>query len=852
MRAVLLAGGSGSRLRPLTCDLPKPMVPILNRPLAAHLIDLLERHGFTEVLITLHFLPDVIRDYFQDGRGLGVRLVYRVEEQRPLGTAGCVRNLADLLTDTFLVISGDSLTDIDLSRAIAFHRERQAKATLILTRVPNPLEFGVVLLGQENRVIGFQEKPAQSELLSDTVNTGIYILEPSVLQYVPAGSEADFSKDLFPKLLAADEPVYGYVADGYWCDIGNLDTYRQAQYAALQGRVNLTVPHPNSGQGRWIGENCHIDPTAFLAPPVLIGHNCHIGPNCRIGPYTVLGDNVHVGGGSELLRSVLWNGVWVEEDARLEGCLLARGSRVERRGQVGEGAVIGTLSSVGEESLVCPNVRVWPRKRIEAGVTLSSNLIWGNSVQRSLFGQRGISGLANVDITPEFAVKLGATYGSLLPPGITVQLSRDQRRMSQMIARALSAGLMSAGQHVANLEATALPIARTVLPMLGCAGGIHVRVDLQHADHILIEFLDEQGLSLGREAERSLENAYFKEDLRRANLDEIGEMSFPHGVLERYRSAFETQIDSAALSRSHSRIVIDYAYAVSGAVLPPILARYNCDAVILNASLRPFAPSTAEREVLLNQLGHVVEVLKATFGAQVTANGEQLTLVDEHGQPIRGEQLTGVMAELLLSAHPRSTVVVPVQVSSLVDRIAQRHDGRIVRSRANPAALMALCQEETNVVLGGCAEMGFIFPQLHPGFDAMLCLTKVLESLTIQERTLAQVRQELPQVGFRSCSVRCPWTVQGALMRHLLERHPTDVLDLTDGIKICDPHLDRWILVLPDGSEPLMNLYANGGDRLWVETVLQEYRQLIQSFVDTYPRWQPEPLEIDSEATIGI
>jgi mannose-1-phosphate guanylyltransferase/phosphomannomutase len=188
----------------------------------------------------------------------------------------------------------------------------------------------------------------------------------------------------------------------------------------------------------------------------------------------------------------------------------------------------------------------------------------------------------------------------------------------------------------------------------------------------------------------------------------------------------------------------------------------------------------------------------------------------------------------------------------MADRIARRHDGCIVRSRANPAALMTLCQDDANVVLGGCADMGFIFPQLHPGFDAMLCLTKVLALLTTQDRTLAQVREELPQVWFRSCSLRCPWAVQGSLMRHLLERHADDLLDLTDGIKISDPSSDRWLLVLPDGGEPLMHLYANGGDRLWVETVLQEYRLLIQAFVDAYPQRQLEPLGLDSEATIGI
>ena len=198
MRAVLMAGGSGTRLRPLTCDLPKPMVPILNRPIAEHIINLLRKHDITEIITTLHYLPDVMRDYFQDGSDFGVKITYDVEEDQPLGTAGCVKNIAEWLDDTFLVISGDSITDFDLQKAIAFHKSKNSKATLVLTRVPNPIEFGVVITDKEGRIRRFIEKPSTSEIFSDTVNTGTYILEPEVLDYLPYKEESDFSKYLFP------------------------------------------------------------------------------------------------------------------------------------------------------------------------------------------------------------------------------------------------------------------------------------------------------------------------------------------------------------------------------------------------------------------------------------------------------------------------------------------------------------------------------------------------------------------------------------------------------------------------------------------------------------------------------
>jgi mannose-1-phosphate guanylyltransferase/phosphomannomutase len=195
MRAVLMAGGSGTRLRPLTCDVPKPMVPVLNRPIAEHIVNLLKRHRITEIIATLHYLPDVMRDYFQDGSDFGVQMTYAVEEDQPLGTAGCVKNIAELLDRTFLVVSGDSITDFDLSAAIRFHRQRQSKATLILTRVPNPIEFGVVITDRDDRILRFLEKPSTSEVFSDTVNTGTYILEPEVLDYL-----SENQKPIFPKI----------------------------------------------------------------------------------------------------------------------------------------------------------------------------------------------------------------------------------------------------------------------------------------------------------------------------------------------------------------------------------------------------------------------------------------------------------------------------------------------------------------------------------------------------------------------------------------------------------------------------------------------------------------------------
>jgi mannose-1-phosphate guanylyltransferase/phosphomannomutase len=808
------------------------MVPILNRPIAEHIINLLKRHQITEVIATLHYLPDVLRDYFQDGSDFGVQMTYAVEEDQPLGTAGCVKNIAELLDDTFLVISGDSITDFDLTAAIEFHKQKKSKATLILTRVPNPIEFGVVITDEENRIKRFLEKPSTSEIFSDTVNTGTYILEPEVLEYLPANQESDFSKELFPLLLAKNEPMYGYIAQGYWCDVGHLDAYREAQYDGLHNKVKLDFAYKELSPGLWVGQNTYIDHTAEIEAPAVIGDNCRIGARVQIEAGTVIGDNVTIGADANLKRPILWNGAIIGDEVHLSACVISRGARVDRRAHVLEGAVVGSLSAVGEEAQISPFVRVWPSKKIESGAILNINLIWGNTAQRNLFGQRGVQGLANIDITPEFAVKLGAAYGSTLKPGSRITVSRDQRNVSRMVTRSLIAGLMSVGIDIQNLDATALPIARTVIPTMSVVGGIHVRVHPDRPDYILIEFMDVKGINITKSLEKKIEGAYFKEDMRRSQIHEIGNVAYPSQVMDRYCTAFEKLLHIDTIRNSRAKVVIDYVYSVSGAVLPQMLDNFGADAVVLNASLNKTAMSTADREALLTQLGHVVEALKANFGVQVLANGEQLILVDESGIPIRGEMLTALMVDMILTAHPRGTVVVPVHASSAVEQIARRHDAKVIRTKANPTALMEACQKNSNVVLGGSGEIGFIFPQLHPGFDAMFCAAKLIEMLTIQERSLATVRSELPRVIHKAYTVRCPWTVKGALMRYLVETHPAQNLELIDGVKICQPYDDSWVLVLPDASEPIVHLYANSNDRDWVDESLRQYRARVQAFVE--------------------
>jgi mannose-1-phosphate guanylyltransferase/phosphomannomutase len=565
---------------------------------------------------------------------------------------------------------------------------------------------------------------------------------------------------------------------------------------------------------------------------VVIGSNCRVGERVNISAGTVIGDNVTIGADADLKRPVVWNGAVIGEEAQLRACIVGRGVRIGRGAQVLEGAVVGSLSRVGEEAQINSNVKVWPNKEIEPLATLNLNLIWGDVARRNLFSQRGVQGLANIDITPEFSVKLGAAYGSTLPPGADVTVSRDQRSISRMVARSLAAGLMSVGINVQDLEATAIPVSRLIIPTLSVAGGLHVRLHPDRLDYLLIEFFDVRGINISKTQEKKIESAYFKEDLRRANISEIGNISHVQGV-DLYNNAFQHHLNLDTM-RGSGKVVIDYAYAVSGAVLPLLLAKFGVDAVVLNASLSQTAPNSGERKTLLNQLGRVVAALEATFGVQVSAHGEQLILVDETGAIIRGDLLTALMVHLSLKSYPGGTVIVPVHASSAVEELARRHGGKVKRTKANPTDLMEACQKLSHVVLGGSGDMGFIFPELHAGFDAMFCVAKLIEMLGREQRPLSHIRQQLPRVFRGSDTVRCPWGAKGGLMRHILETHQGDKLDTEDGVRIYNSRSDDWMLILPDAGEPVVHIYANSNDRNWVDTNIQDYRQLVQDYVSHY------------------
>jgi mannose-1-phosphate guanylyltransferase/phosphomannomutase len=373
MKAVIMAGGKGTRLRPLTSRQPKPMVPIVNIPCMEHIVNLLERHGFEDILVTLEFMPEVIQEYFGDGSRWDVRMEYSIEEE-PLGTAGSVKFAEDKLTERFIIVSGDALTDADLRKVVDFHEERGAEVTLVVKQVDDPSEFGIVVVEDDERVTGFLEKPDEEEVFSYTANTGIYVLEPGVLRDIPEGQEYDFSEELFPSLLEEGRPVYGYVMEGYWEDIGNIEQYMGAQRAVLDGKVRgIHPPGERLREGIYIGHDTQVDEDQ-LEGPVALGSNVRISPGARLGPYSVLASGVSVGKGASVAYSVVAEEASVGDQANLNGALVGRSCTIGARARLLEGSALGDEVGVGEGATIAPGVSIYPNEPIESGVEVTEDL----------------------------------------------------------------------------------------------------------------------------------------------------------------------------------------------------------------------------------------------------------------------------------------------------------------------------------------------------------------------------------------------------------------------------------------------------------------------------------------------
>jgi mannose-1-phosphate guanylyltransferase / phosphomannomutase len=823
-----MGGGEGTRLRPMTANQPKPLLPVVNKPIMEHVLRLLKRHGFAETVVTVQFLASLVRNYFGDGEDVGLSLTYATEET-PLGTAGSVKNAEDgLRSGPFLVISGDALTDIDLSAMVRYHKEQGALVTVGLARVPNPLEFGIIIVGEDGRIQRFLEKPTWGQVFSDTVNTGIYVMEPEVLAEVPAGETADWSADIFPQLLKTGAPLYGWIADGYWEDVGSHESYFKAQADALSGKVDVKIDGFEVSPGVWVSEDAEVDPEAVLTGPLCIGDYAKIEAGAQLREFTTVGSNVVVKEGAFLHRAVVHNNVYVGQGTTLRGCVVGKNTDVMGSVRIEEGAVVGDECLIEPEAYLSAGVKVYPFKTIEAGAVVNTSVIWESRGQRTLFGPRGVSGVVNVEITPELCVRLASAYATTLRKGSVVTTSRDASRAARALKRAVQGALNATAINVVDLEAQPLPVARFQTARSESSGGIALRTTPGDPQSVDIIFLDERGTELSQAAARKLERVFSRQEYRRAFPGEIAELSYPPRVVESYAAELLRSVDMSGVREADLKVVVDCAGGTASLVLPGLLGPIGVDVLTVNNWLDEASPtqSLAQVRAGMQRLSELVASSRADFGVRFDQVGERIQLVDDNGAMISDDRALLVVLDLIAAERKAGRVALPVTTTRVAERVCRFHGVDVTWTPTSLHGLTGAAAAD-EVIFAADGRGGFVVPEFSRNLDGIAAFVRLLGLVARTRLSLSQIDDRIPRAHLLKRSMPTPWAAKGSIMRTVVEAADDRDMDTTDGVRVVEPD-DGWVLVLPDPEEAVTHLWAEGPDADAAQALLDEWAAVVE------------------------
>lgn len=640
MKAIIMAGGEGTRLRPLTCTIPKPMATVVGKPIMEHILRLLSQNEINDAAVTLLYLPEIIKNYFGESF-LGVKLTY-FEETKPLGTAGGVKNCSSFIDDTFIIISGDAACSFDLKAAVAFHKAKNADATLILTKVEEPLEYGVVLTNYEGKIERFIEKPSWSRAYSNTINTGIYILEKKCLDLIPDNMSYDFGKDLFPFMLQNNMGLYGYEANGYWCDIGSYEAYLSCNFDALDRKYNCDIGGTNfSG----VFSNSFIPEKAIVVSPSYIGTNVAIGDGAVIGPHAVIGDNVIIQEGASIKKSIIGNGSFLGAVSEIRGAVLADNVVVKESARVFEGVIIGEKSTVGKKSAIEKDVRIWPEKQIADNLRVNSNVIWGNAME-TLFDETGITGDTGLEMTPELAAKIGAAVCSACENKAVV-IANGGGNGANMLNLSFISGALSIGGEAYDIGICAENVWRFAVKEYGAGVGAYIT---EGAGKTTIKLCGKNGCVVGRDLERKIESTFLREDSKRKT-DGIRQYQKVGGIYGLYKN-----------------------YLLS-----------FCSGTLANVSATVHCPDKELTLAVYEALKTLKCGVNGGISAFISPDGTTLTLSDENGNYHSPEQTLAIIAfsEILLGSK---ALYVPYDAPMGIDLIAAANSVEVIRVLSDDSA----------------------------------------------------------------------------------------------------------------------------------------------------------------------
>ena len=814
MKAVVMAGGFGTRIQPLTHSIPKPMLPIMNRPMMEHTIVSLRDLGITEFIILLYFKPEVIKDYFKDGSKWGINITYVVPDD-DYGTAGAVKKAQEFIGDeNFIIISGDLVTDFDFQQIFDYHKAKHSKLTITLTSVENPLEFGVVIANDEGKIEKFLEKPSWGEVFSDTINTGIYIIEPEILNYIPKNENFDFAKDLFPLLMRQGISLMAGYAQGYWRDVGNPESYRDVYEDILSGKIKFSL----GGEAvKYLDgvliceEDNTLDDSVEVVGIVVIGKNVTVKRGSKLNN-VVLGDNVTIGSSSKISNTVIWNDVEIGKNAKLDGCVICCNNHIGKNVTAKSGLILAEGCEIGELVTMEKDVTIWPYKVIEDAAIVSRSLILGSKYKNSIFENGMVVGKSNVELSCEMATKLAESFGAQLPIGSTVLVSRHYDKSSRMLKRAFLGGLLSAGVDVVDYNAIPSAVMRCSLSFHEhYTAGVHFHQKIDDPTSTVITFYNHEGLRVNNDVAKKVEKAFFKEIFRRVDYSQIGQIHPLDHKREynEYKKGMESVLHSHRFKCLDCRIAVDVMHGLAAEIFPNILNDLGVEHIMFNAY------EDEQRLANINMLvkrsyedmGAVIRALHLDAGFLLYPHGQRLDIISDEGVLLSKQtSLYAVLSLLNMEAKAsgeKKRVFLPTWAADIV------YFDHLDIERGQYANFKASKMKTYDLVATG--EGNFTFTEFATHRDSMYATLKIVEMIVTHGAKLSEIIASLPKFFYTTIQVPCTQALKGKMMRKFLEDAKGKESSTLDGVKIWLDK-DDWVLMIPDQYSDYLNLTIQAGN----------------------------------------
>ncbi|MDD5401338.1 MAG: sugar phosphate nucleotidyltransferase [Sulfurimonas sp.] len=830
MKAVVMAGGFGTRIQPLTHSRPKPMLPIVNRPMMQHTMMMLRDLGISEFIVLLYFKPEIIQNYFGDGSDLGIKITYVVPDD-DYGTAGAVKLAAEYIRDeNFIVISGDLVTDFDFEKIFEFHKQKGAKLSIGLTSVENPLQFGVVIANEDNIIEKFLEKPSWGEVFSDTINTGIYIIEPEILNYIPKGENFDFAKNLFPLLMSRGVDLMGYNLEGYWRDVGNPESYREVYDDILNSRVNFKLEGiiKNYADGTlYSDEEYNLSSTIKILGTVVLGKNVKIKDGVKLNN-VVIGDDVTIGSGCCISNSVIWENVKIKSSVKLDNAVICSNNIIDKNVTAKAGLILAEGCEVGELASFEQDVTIWPDKKIEAASIVSHNLVWGSRYKNSIFENGTVSGKSNVELSCEMATKLAEAFAAQLPIGVKIVVGRDYNKSSRMLKRAFLGGLLSAGIDVLDLKSTPPSVLRYTLannPKL--AGGAHFKQDIFNPANSEITLFNEESIRIDSSSAKNIEKAFFTEKFRRVDFSQIGEIKETMHFKEcnNYKSAIESKINQNIIKCGTFKVAVDLMHGSTGDIFPNILNDIGVENIVLNAYYDEHKLSNfiALKKRSDDNISKIVSSLNYNMGLMIYPNAQSICFVTDEGEVL--DMVKGLLVVLHLlnmySNDEKKRVFLPTWAPDII-----RFENLDIQ-RGKYANFKAAQMREYSLV--ATVDGNFAFTEFGVSRDAIYASLKIMEMLSCSHLKLSEISKMIESFYYAQEKIDCTQALKGKIMRKFLKDAKGKKSSNQDGVKIWENETD-WILMIPDQYNDHLNLYIQASSEENGVALLESYTQKIQNY----------------------